>query len=276
MKTGIARAFSTLAVLGAAAFAQFTPEEIAARGEIERFLLAAPIVASKPLGEGVTGSLKVTLRLGSVERSAVWKGVTGSPLGVPDEWRYEIAAYRMDKLLGLNMIPPTVEKEMGGRKGSLQLWAETECSLLDVMDKGLEVDPAAAGPMARGKYIVRAFDSLIANVDRTQQNIRYTCDWRTILIDHSRSFRSSNESAESLLYGRRGTRKTADGRPFSIRSLPREFLRNMKALTRETVASAMGVYLTRAEIGAVLSRRDLLVKDIEDLIVEQGEAEVLY
>ena len=258
------------------ALGQFTPREVADREDLEKFLLSAAIVKSEPIGEGVTKPMKVFLKQGDIEHKAAWKNVSGSPLGVPDEWRYEIAAYRMDKLLDLRMIPPTVERELEGREGSLQLWAETARSLLDVMDKGIPIPPSVSELMVRNKYLVRAFDSLIANDDRTQQNIRYTEDWRTILIDHSRSFRSSKDSFESLFFGRHGTKKGEDGRMFLFKTLPRVFFERLKSLTFESIQATTAGTLNEKEIRAVLARRDLLIKDIEEMIAERGENEVLY
>jgi hypothetical protein len=273
----------TLAVLAsiavlipASVYAQFTPEEIAARADIERFLQSAAIAGFEAVGEGVTKPIRLTLELDGAVRKAVWKNVSGRPLGVPDEWRYEIAAYRMDKLLGLEMVPPTVEREFQGKDGSLQIWAETRCSLLDIQEKGLAIPPAAADSVERMKYIARAFDSLIANEDRTQQNVRYTEDWRTILIDHSRSFRTSRESSTSLLFGKNGTRKGPDGRPFLIRRLPKAFFEALEWLTFDGIRNAMGPVLTEKEIRAVLSRRDLLVREIREMAAEQGSERVLY
>ena len=56
-------------------------------------------------------------------------------------------------------------------------------------------------------YLTRAFDCIIANDDRTQQNIRYTKDWRTILIDHSRAFRSTREHTKNLVFGKNGLKE---------------------------------------------------------------------
>jgi hypothetical protein len=263
-------------ILGLGAFGQFTPQEIAERPTIERFLASAAIVSAQPIGEGVTRPIKVFLKQGEIEHQGVWKNVTGRPLGIPDEWRYEIAAYRMDKLLDLGMVPPTVERVLWRRKGSLQFWAKTARSLLDVAEKKIQIPPSYAEPMTRNKYLVRAFDSLIANEDRTQQNVRYTEDWRTILIDHSRSFRSSKASFESLLFGRNGTQKGDDGRAFPIKSLPRRFFERLKALTFESIEAATAGTLDEKEIRAVLARRDLLVKDAEASIAETGESEFLY
>lgn len=261
---------------GQSVFGQFLPKEIAARDEIERFLLTAEIVGAEPIGEGVTKPTRVYLRKDGIERRAVWKNPTGMPLGFIEGWQYEIAAYRMDKLLGLNMIPPTVERALNRKKGSLQYWVESKFSLLDLQEKGIPIPASAGESTDRMKYLTRAFDSLIANEDRTQQNIRYTEDWRTILIDHSRSFRSGREFTEKLLFGPHGVRKSAEGRPFLYRRLPRAFLAGLKAMTFESVKEAIGAYLTDKEIRSLLARRDLLLEDIAEMIKEQGEDKVLY
>ena len=60
----------------------------------------------------------------------------------------------MDKLLGLNMIPPTVEREFEGKKGSFQMWITTKFSLLDIMEQGIPLpdkNPEAT-LFNRGKY----------------------------------------------------------------------------------------------------------------------------
>jgi len=258
------------------AFGQFLPQEVAGREGIERFLITAEILRAEPIGEGVTKPTKVYLRKDGIEGKAVWKNPSGLQFGFWEGWQYEIAAYRMDKLVGLNMIPPTVERELHGKKGSLQYWVETKCSLLDLQEKGTPIPESAGESTDKMKYISRAFDSLIANEDRTQQNVRYTEDWRTILIDHSRSFRSGREFTEKLLFGPRGIRKNAEGRPFLFRRLPRDFVERLKGMTFENVKEAVGTCLTDKEIRSLLARRDLLLEDIAEMIKAQGEDKVLY
>jgi len=153
---------------------------------------------------------------------------------------------------------------------------ETAFSLLDVMDKGIPIPDGARVSMENRKYLTRAFDSLIANEDRTQQNVRYTADWRTILIDHSRAFRSDPDSFRTIYFGRRGTKKSAEGKPFLIRRLSRAFVDKLRALTIEGVRAAEGPYLTDEEVRAVLARRDLLLGEIEEMTKEPGGDRVLY
>lgn len=250
---------------------QFTPAEIAQRQEIEEFLKTAEIVRHQDIGEGVTKPYRLFLKREDVEGSGCWKNPTGIRQGFLEGWQYEIAAYEMDKLLDLNMIPPTVERKFKGKKGSLQLWIESELSDLERMERNIKVPPSRLDNWSKKKYLMRAFDCLIANEDRTQQNIRYAKDWRMILIDHSRSFRSSKKFTKQLMFGKNGIQSQK-----LFRQLPRSFVGKIKALNLENIKKAVGSYLKEKEIKAILIRKELLLKEIEEMIKEKGEDKVLY
>lgn len=258
------------------ALAQFTPEQIAQRDAQEEFLLTADILRSEPIGEGVTKPFKLYLKKGDVEAKAAWKNPSGVQRGFLEGWQYEIAAYRLDKLIGLNMIPPAVEREFQGKEGALVYWAENKYSLLKIMEQGIRIPDSALDHTEKMKWLARAWDSLIANEDRTQQNILYTEDWRTILFDHSRAFRSAREFVKRLMFGRNGIKVSEAGNPFLFRRLPREFVQNVEALTFENIKAAVGTTLKDGEIKAVLARQKLLLKEVAQMIKEQGEAAVLY
>ena len=96
----------------------------------------APIVRSESVDEGVTGPSKLWMER-RVKRAAVWKGVYKKlSAGVLDSWKYEIAAYRLDRLIGLNMVPPAVERVYKKKNGALVLWIEFQYSLLEIMEQG--------------------------------------------------------------------------------------------------------------------------------------------
>jgi uncharacterized protein YfeS len=269
-------AFSLLFVYFHLAYGQFLPEEIAQRPQWEQFLKTAEIVRFEDIGEGVTKPIKVYLKKGDTEIKACWKNPSGIQAGFLEGWQYEIAAYQLDKLLGLNMIPVTVERDFNGKPGALSLWATSEYSLLKIMEEKIDFPDAVREQVDNMKYLTRAWDSLIANDDRTQQNMLYTKDWRTIMIDHSRSFRSTKEFTEKLMCGRNGLKKFADGRPFLFRRLPRFFIEKVKALDYKSIKEAVGPYLTDKEIDAVLKRKVLLLAEVDQMIKENGEAKVLY
>jgi len=250
---------------------QFNEEELAQRNEIEEFLKTAEITKAVDIGEGVTKPYRLYLTKGEIVGCGCWKNPSGVQKGFIEGWQYEIAAYEMDKLVGLNMIPPTVEREYKGKRGSLQHWITSEMSDLERLERGIDIPPDKLESWTKQKYLARAFDCLVANEDRTQQNIRYTADWRTILIDHSRSFRSSDEFRKRLVLGKNGLLAQK-----LFRTLPRIFVDEIRILDFDSIKAAAGAYLNDKEIQAVLERRDLLISEIEEMIKERGESSVLY
>ncbi len=253
--------------------AQFTPEEIAEREKWEAYLETAEIAGQEQMGgrEAVTNPWRLTLEKDGVTRNAIWKNPEGRMKGFIEGWKWEIAAYRMDKLLGLNMIPPTVEKRFRGNRGSCQLWVESERSLKQKEEEKIKVPNIKVFYWNRATYLQRAFDNLIANEDRHQNQILITSDWRMILIDHSRTFRTSKKFTDELIY----TAKHKEG-PKLMRELPRAFVEKIKALDFDMIRNAVGEYLTDEEINALLARKELILKEIDRLIKEHGEDQVLY
>ena len=123
----------------------------------------------------------------------------------------------------------------------------------------------------RATYLQRAFDNLIANEDRHMNQLLITADWRVVLIDHSRSFRSSKKFTRELIY----TEQHREG-PKLMRELPRAFVEKLRGLDAAAVRTAVGEYLTDEEIAAVLARRDLILAEVDRLIAKFGETSVLY
>ena len=272
-KSGILTGAVLLLLSSALPAVQFSPAEIAERSSWEDFLRTANIVEAVQLGEeeAVTTPWKLTLQKDGVVRHALWKNVSGSPRGIVDSWLYEIAAYNLDKLLGLGMVPPTVQKRFRGMLGSCQLWIEDTAILKKRLQEGLSPKIMDKPKWLRQAYIQQLFDNLIGNEDRHQGNVLITPDERSFLIDHSRTFRTTKAFTEIL--------------PFSeekfpgvgvMRELPRVLVEKVKALDEGSIREAVGNKLNGKEIGAVLARRELILKEIDRLIAEHGEAAVLY
>ena len=237
--------------------------------ETERFLTEAPIARLGQTLGGVTKSRQAILELNGVTRFAVWKTIDetrngvvslgrASEIGFQDSWKTEIPAYELDKLIGLKMVPASVARTYSGTQGSLTAWVDLGMPEAERLKQQL-VPPDSEG-WSRKMANVRLFDSLIYNVDRHSNNIYITKSWDIILIDHSRSFRPHDE----LL-------KEAELRRFS-----RSLLAALEKLDRATLITKMSKYINRAQIDAVLARRDRIVARARRLVQEQGEASVLF
>ena len=255
------------------AIAQFTPEELAEREKWEKLLQDAEIVGQTQLkgSEAVTEPWVLELEADGVKFRAIWKDPLGRVKGFLESWKWEIAAYRLDKLIGLDMVPVTVEKRFQGNLGSCQLWIEDTFTLKDKEEKKLKTPSYKVFPWNRALFIQRAWDNLLYNLDRHQNQFLITQDWRMLLIDHSRSFASSKASMKRLIYDE----KFKEG-PRLMKELPRALYENIKALTAEKIKGIVGDYLTDAEINSVLVRRDLVVAWVDNYIEEMGIDSVLY
>lgn len=288
MKTGIIRSHRRVEITGKSfrsllavfffffvtpAWAQFLPEEIGERATWEAYLKTARIVGSLQITgpEAVTEPWKLTLSDGAVTRFGLWKNPEGRLRGYLEGWKTEIAAYNLDKMLDLNMVPPTVERLFNEAPGSIQLWIESEMSLKKYLQGGVERPPSTDRNWNRAFYLQRAFDNLIANEDRHASNILITKDWRVILIDHSRCFRTTRRFTTGLLYSAQ-----SPGGDRSMKELPRAFVEKIKALTFDSIKAAVGGTLTSDQVRATLKRRDLMLADIDRLVQKNGEDRVLY
>jgi hypothetical protein len=267
--------FLALGILLAAGLlrAQLLPGELGEETKWEEFLKTAAITAAEQrTGAGaVTNPYQLALEKDGVRHFGLWKNIDKAERAQPDRWRYEIAAYRIDRLLGLNMVPLTSERRYKEDRGSIQLWEESQFNLQTKNDKKIGVPPRYTYAWNNATFLQRAFDNLIANWDRHANNILITQDWRMILIDHSRSFRTSKKFTDQLIY----TEKHPEG-PKLMKQLPRAFVEKLKGLTAESIKGAVGEYLDDDEIKAILARRELILVEIERLIKKNGEENTLY
>ena len=253
--------------------AQFTQKELDEREKWEKRLLDAEVVGKTQLGgeEAVTEPWVLDLEIDGEKFRAIWKNPLGRVKGFLESWKWEIAAYRIDKLIGLDMVPVTVERRFQGDLGSCQLWIEETPTLKKQQEEGKKKQSYQIYPWNQSLYKQRAWDNLIFNEDRHLNQYLVTEDWRMLLIDHSRSFATSKKSIKRLIYDE----KYKEG-PFLMKQLPRTLYENIKTLTAAKIKGVVGDYLTDAEIEAVLLRKDLIVAWVQKRIEELGEDEVLY
>jgi hypothetical protein len=235
--------------------------------EMEKFLLDGKVIKKKESSKGVTNAYRVTLSDGAVTHDAQVQNVDiakaffevdprHTEVNFKDSYRYNVAAYRLSVLLGLDNVPMSVERVMDGKPSAVTWWLD------NVMDEGdrKKKKVANANPLRAADYtaLMYVFDELIQNRDRNQGNIMWSPDSRMWMIDHTRAFRTGR----SLL------------NPGNLTRIERGFFEKMRALDRQAFTESIGKTLTRDEIEALFARRDLLVKLFDEKVAKIGEGVV--
>ena len=216
--------------------------------EIEEYLKAAEVVEISKIGIGVTDPMRATLAHGGPVASISWKPYTSG-----ESYKAEIAAYELDKLLGLNMVPVTVEKRINGERGAAKMWVTPTRSL-----RRLGGPPSRHVRMWELQLIrAKMFDGLIYNADLNLDNWLVDPSWNLILIDHNRAFTPLRVLAREL------TRIDVD------------LWEKMKALDEPTLTSVLGEWLNDVEIRAILERRAMMERRISRLVEARGERAVM-
>lgn len=225
--------------------------------EIERFLRDARIVRTRSAGKGVTGSIRATLTDGTITHDAQIQVVDekrntgpsskGTEINFRDSWTFNVAAYKLDRLIDLNLVPVSIERRYQTKTGAFTWWVDDV--MMDEGERGKKkIEPPNPVAWIETMQLVRIFDQLIYNVDRNMGNLLITKDWRIWAIDHTRAFRLHSTLSK----------------PETIRRCDRGVLEGLKRLDEDILEQELGRYLTRWERDAVLARRDAIVKLIED------------
>ena len=240
--------------------------------DAEEFLRTAEVVAVRDLNvPGVTRPRKVELSDGRRTAFAVFKTVDehamrkrfpdgSTELHFSDSFKYEIAAYELDKLLGLALVPPAVERRIGRDLGSLSLWVEGARTEAERLKAG---DSRPPDLVAWNNQIqtVRLFLELIRDTDyRNVNNLLVTADWKVYTIDSSRAFRTTPKLQEEK----------------SLQRFSRRVLASLEALERATVDQHLGAWLDTRQIGGLWARRKLILELAARRIAERGEAPALF
>ena len=88
-------------------------------GEIESFLREGTITHFKDIPVGITKPQRGYFAPGGPATSMAWKPLQDQVMhGKMESYRSEIAAYLLSRHLGLDMVPPVVEREIKGVKGA--------------------------------------------------------------------------------------------------------------------------------------------------------------
>lgn len=238
--------------------------------QIKHFLLTARIIHSQTAKKGITDTARLTLTDGTIthdasfqsvdERKAIQQMKSGRmEINFVDSYKYNIAAYILAGMLGLNdLVPVYVERTWSGKRGSLSWWLPVK--LDDEQRLAQKIEPPDRSAWNQQMYRIRVFNQLIYDTDVNLGNILISEDWHIWRVDFSRAFR---------------LHKTLQD-PNELQRCERRLLEKLKTLDGGQLATATKGYLTKVEVEALMARRDKILQHFQRLIAGKGEADVLY
>jgi hypothetical protein len=238
------------------------------REEKEQFLLHAEILEIQTLSIGVTGSQRAILSDGTLTHDAhiqtvdifMKKFAAGAKteFNFRDYHGFNVAAYRLSELLGLNMVPVSVARTIQREKASVSWWVDAVMmSGEDFRESGGRAPISAAVGDQRDQGQV--FQQLICNKDPNLGNFVIDESWKVWMLDFSRAFRTQKKLDDPERLGRIG----------------RGLYTRLRELDPAEVERELGPHLSKGELKGLLARRDRLVRHFEKEIAERGEAAVL-
>jgi hypothetical protein len=158
----------------------------------------------------------------------------------------ELAAYKLDRLLGLGMVPVTVRREIAGQHGTLQFVPAATLTERERVAAGKWFGAPCSLVKQMGAMYV--FDALIHNPARTPSSMLYSPGhWLLMLVDHDNSFGPE------------------DGRPAYLEdvelAIGDQWRTALLELDDELLHAKLGEVLDEQRLAALINRRDALVRD---------------
>ena len=227
-------------------FSEHLPE-----GQMLEFLTTAEVTGCELLQQGVRHEEVCDLEGNELHMRAVFLtmdekpgAVEEEPKSVPRNWRNEIAAYRLDRYLELDLVPVTVERTIEGRTGSLQIWLESAVDLT----------------------ILQTYDQmhLIEGLERPIQQAQAFSAWVDVharhnmgkmLLPHERriAIAGSTKAFSTSL------RLNPEAVPDPCPPMPPDREVFLRSFTAEKIQDVVGSYLDAEQIDALIVRRDKLL-----------------
>src|SRR4051812_39191654 len=220
---------------------------------IEDALKSAPILRLEPIDTGVTRPQRAHVEPGGAIAGFTWKPLPPEFRGGHwESYKSEIAAYELDKQLALNMVPPTVERDVDGTRGAAVMWVEPAISLKQIGTK-LTSGRVPAHDIRK----MQTFDNFIGNPDRNAGNILIDGANNLILIDHSRAFVSDTDL------------------PVTIVRVDEDLWNAIQALTPDDLRAVIGPLIGNEAVDAMLERRSRMTREIDALVARKGRSLVI-
>jgi hypothetical protein len=228
--------------------------------EMEDFLRTAAVVGRGPGPGGRTDAWRLTLESGGTVRTALFKYIDRRrPDPLADSYKYELAAYALDKYLMLGYVPPIVEYRVDQTPGALQTFVAN--SISEANRKARHLEPSDPEAFEKSMTDLKVFQNLVYDDCQNEKDTLIDRDeWKVSRVDFSEAFAPKKDTVPHC----------------DIRKCSRLLYKKFNGWDDKAVAGLMAPYLNEEEIRALNSRRELIFRYIQRLIEVAGEANVLF
>jgi len=196
---------AAMVCLTCARFAVAADESTLTKEQIKQFLMTAKVVNSREAAKGITHTQRLTLSDGTITHDASFQSIDehkpvkqlamGTELNFVDSYKYNIAAYALAELIGMdNMLPVYVERKWKGETGSLSWWLPVKMDEAERHKQKLTAPDADA--WNNQMYKIRVLDQLVSDSDPNLTNVLIGENWQIWRIDFTRAFRFNKDVKE--------------------------------------------------------------------------------
>src|SRR6516162_9689251 len=229
------------------------------------FLQHAKVIDSKPEKKGQSNASHLTLSDGTVTHEASFQPIDekkaqgpasngGIELNFRDYWGYDIAGYRVAKLLGMDdMVPVYTERKWNGTPGAIS-WRVANVQFDEADRYKQNIHPPDVDVFNKQMYKVRVLTQLFYDMDPNLTNVLIDKDWKIWRIDFTRAFRLQHDLKD----------------PKDLVQCDRQVLAKLRQLSFDQVLDATKPYLTKNEVKALMARRDKMVTYFDALVAQKG------
>ncbi|HUT07549.1 MAG TPA: metallophosphoesterase [Candidatus Latescibacteria bacterium] len=246
--------------LAARTTVKLPPPVALAPKDMEDFLRTASVVGRGPGPGGRTDAWRLTLEAGGAMRTALFRYIDRRrPDPLADSYKYDLAAYALDKYLVLGYVPPIVAYQVDKTPGALQAFVTN--SISEAARKEQNIVPKDPEAFERSMIDLKVFQNLVYDDCQNEKDTLVSRDDGKIFrVDFSEAFAPKRVTVPRC----------------DIRKCSRLLYKKLNGWDDKTVAGLMAPYLNAEEIRALNVRRELIVRHIQKLIEVAGEANVLF
>jgi len=239
--------------------------------EILDFLRTAEIKRITKISTGITKPKQLLLERDGITANGIFHDVNEFDRDVRldsgvyvrdfrDSYLNQVAAFEVGRLLGFTNVPPTVQRKVNRKKGSVALWIEDTINELEMSAEGRTPPPEDIPRINLIKENMHVFDNLINNFDRNQTNILFDSNWQIWLIDHTRAF---------------GQEKKLPN-PEELRRCSISLWEKLQAMDADQLTKTVGPYIGKRGVAAVMARRDKILSHLRKRMASEGRDAVLF